>query len=232
MSRLRLCVLISGSGTNLQALIDARDSGRLDIDIVHVISNVADATGLQRARHAGIASSVLEHGRFGRRDDFDRALSILMAAGEPRLYVFAGFMRIVGEAVLKRYRGRMINLHPSLLPRYAGLDTYQRAIRAGDRQHGASVHFLTDKLDGGPVIAQLRIPILPGDDSERLRQRLAPKEHRLIVATVELFQAHRVECREESVLIDGSPIDAPLLLGDDDKLHAQRGNDGSDGTSP
>ena len=115
----------------------------------------------------------------------------------------------------------MINLHPSLLPLYPGLHTYRRALEAGDRQHGASVHFLTEKLDGGPVISQLRIPIQAGDDSDRLKKRLAPEEHRLIVATVELFSGHRVECREDGVLIDGTPIGAPLLLGDDDKLHQQ-----------
>jgi phosphoribosylglycinamide formyltransferase-1 len=220
---LRLCVLISGSGTNLQALIDARDEGRLDIDIVHVISNVADAAGLERARRAGLASSVLEYTRFGLRDRFDRALAVLMAAGDPDLFVFAGFMRIVGNPVLDRYQGRMINLHPSLLPLYPGLETYRRAIDAGDRQHGASVHFLTDRLDGGPVISRVRVPIRPDDDSESLRRRLAPEEHRLIVATVELFQGHRVERGEDRVVVDGSAIEAPLLLGKDGTLHVQRG---------
>lgn len=221
MSPLTVCVLISGSGTNLQALIEARDKGRLEIDIVHVISNVADAAGLERAREGGIACSILEHGRFGYRDAFDRALSVLMTAGAPDLFVFAGFMRIVGKPVLAAHQGRMINLHPSLLPLYPGLHTYRRALDAGDRQHGASVHFLTEKLDGGPVISQLRIPIHPGDDSESLQRRLAPQEHRLVVATVELFSDHKVECQEDNILIDGTPIGAPLLLGDDDKLHQQ-----------
>lgn len=219
---LRLCVLISGSGTNLQALSDAREEGRLDIDIVHVISNVPGAAGLERARRAGLASSVLEYARFGLRDRFDRALAVLMATGDPDLFVFAGFMRIVGKPVLDRYQGRMINLHPSLLPLYPGLDTYRRAIEAGDRQHGASVHFLTDKLDGGPVISRVRVPIRPDDDGESLHRRLAPEEHRLIVATVELFQGHRVECGEDRVVVDGSPIEAPLLLGKDGTLHVQQ----------
>jgi phosphoribosylglycinamide formyltransferase-1 len=221
MPPLRLCVLISGSGSNLQALIEARDCGRLDIDFVQVISNVADAKGLERARRAGISCSILEHGAFEKRKDFDRALALLMAAGEPQLFVFAGFMRVVGEAVLVHHNGRMINLHPSLLPLYPGLNTYQRAIDAGDREHGASVHFLTEELDGGPVISQLRIPILPSDDKESLQQRLAPQEHRLIVATVELFQQHNVECRDSRVVINKSPIGAPLLLGDDGKLTSE-----------
>lgn len=218
MSRPRLCVLVSGSGTNLQALIDAKRERRLDIDLVHVISNVAAARGLERAREAGVPCSVLEHRRFERREDFDRALAVLMSAHAPDLFVFAGFMRIVGEAVLARHRGRMINLHPSLLPRYPGLDTYRRAIAAGDRHHGASIHFLTRQLDGGPVISQVRVPIRRDDDPAALGARLAPLEHRLVVATVELFGRHRVECREDRVWVDGAPIAAPLSLGNDGTL--------------
>lgn len=220
MSRLRLCVLISGSGTNLQALIDAQASGRLDIDIVHVISNVADAGGLERGRKRGLPCSVLEHA--GRsRQAFDRDLALLMAAKNPDLYVFAGFMRIVGEPVLSLHAGKMINLHPSLLPRYPGLDTYSRALDAGDPVHGASIHFLTARLDGGPVISQVEIPVEADDNPTLLAERLAPKEHSLVVATVELFQQHKVECGNEQVLYDGSPLHAPLLLGEDGKLHAR-----------
>jgi phosphoribosylglycinamide formyltransferase-1 len=219
MSKLKLCVLISGSGTNLQALIDAVDAGRLDAEIVHVISNVAEAKGLERARKARLNCSVIEFAKFGIRDRFDQALAVLMGTGDPDLFIFAGFMRIVGNPVLRSHHGRMINLHPSLLPLYPGLDTYQRAIAAGDRQHGASMHYLNEKLDGGPVIAQVRIPILQDDNSETLRGRLAPQEHRLMVATVELFQCHRVECQEDQVIVDGTPLPAPLLLGEDDKLH-------------
>lgn len=219
MAQPKICVLISGSGTNLQALIEARDSGRLEVEIIHVISNVPGVAGLQRARDAGIPCSIVEHGLHDNREDFDNALSVVMASGKPDLFVFAGFMRIVGSAVLTAHQGRMINLHPSLLPLYPGLRTYQRALDAGDNQHGASMHFLTEKLDGGPVIAQTSIPVETDDDAESLRLRLAPQEHLLIVATVELFVSHKVECREDQVLIDGTPIAAPLLLGDDDLLH-------------
>lgn len=218
MPALKVCVLISGSGTNLQALIDARSEGRLDIEIAHVISNDSGARGLDRARRAGIPCSVLEHRRFGLRDQFDRALAVLMDTGRPDLFVFAGFMRIVGDAVIARHRGRMINLHPSLLPLYPGLHTYRRAIEAGDSQHGASIHFLTEKLDGGPVISQLRIPIHPDDDEESLSRRLGPEEHRLLVATVELFHHHKVECREDKVWIDGQAVSAPLTLDPDGSL--------------
>lgn len=221
MSPLRVCVLISGSGTNLQALIDAFEQGRLNIDIVHVISNVSGAAGLARARKAGIPATVLEHGRFENRGDFDRALAVLMDAGQPDLFVFAGFMRVVGEPVLSRHAGRMINLHPSLLPRYPGLDTYRRAIEAGDTVHGASVHFLTAELDGGPVIAQRRVPVHASDDVKALTDRIAPEEHRLVVATVELFARHRVELHDDRVSIDGAPLVAPLQLGENGTLHHQ-----------
>jgi len=217
-SPLKVTVLVSGSGSNLQALIDARQSGRLEVDISHVISNVATARGLQRAEQAGIATSVLEHGKFVEREAFDQALALLVAAGSPDLVVLAGFMRIIGPAVLAPFRGRMINLHPSLLPLYRGTNTYQRALDAGDRQHGASIHFVTEELDGGPVISQVVIPILEHDDAASLASRLAPMEHRLVVATVELFTAHRVASSDGRVSVDGGLLDRPLRLQPDGRL--------------
>lgn len=213
--RLRIAVLVSGSGSNLQALIDACAAGRLDVDIIHVISNVAAARGLQRARDAGIRSSVLEHRAFADRGGFDAALARLAAEDRPDLVVLAGFMRIIGPAMLDPFRGRMINLHPSLLPRYRGTDTYRRALDAGDAEHGASIHFVTEELDGGPVIAQVVIPILPDDDAATLAARLGPMEHRLVVATVGLFAGHRVECGDGSVRVDGRELARPLRLRDD-----------------
>lgn len=210
--RLQTTVLISGTGSNLQALIDARDAGRLDIDIGHVISNVASAAGLQRAAKAGIATSVLEHGAFKDRNDFDRALAVLMAADKPDLVVLAGFMRIIGPNVLEPFKGRMINLHPSLLPLYRGTQTYQRAIDAGDRQHGASIHFVTAELDGGPVLSQVVIPILADDDAASLAGRLGPKEHELLVATMEFFTQHTVECGDGGITVDGQRIEKPYCL--------------------
>lgn len=213
-------VLISGTGSNLQALIDAIALGRLDLEIVHVISNVAGAAGLQRAGVAGIRSSVLEHGRFGNREDFDAALSLLMAAGNPDLVILAGFMRIIGDAVLQPFKGRMINLHPALLPKYRGVDTYRRALEAGDDVHGASIHFVTAELDGGPVLSQVEIPIEPDDNPERLAARLGPKEHELIVATVEFLTRHAVECRNGNIIVDGNTLERPYLLHADGALHA------------
>jgi phosphoribosylglycinamide formyltransferase-1 len=216
---LKITVLISGGGSNLQALIDARNSGRLEIDIAHVISNVPDAKGLERAAQAGIGSSVLPHKDFADREEFDRALAVLIASDKPDLVVLAGFMRIIGPSVLEPFSGRLINLHPSLLPLYRGTGTYRRAIDAGDSTHGASIHFVTEELDGGPVISQVIIPIQPGDTPEILAGRLSPREHDLVVATVELFSRHRVECTDGSVTIDGESCPAPLILQPDNQLH-------------
>ena len=215
---MRVCVLISGSGTNLQALIDARDEGRIDIDIVGVISNRADARGLERASRAGIPTSILEHQDFAHRNQFDRALGLLIGAGNPHWVILAGFMRIVGSEVLDPFKGRLINLHPSLLPLYRGMDTYQRVLDAGDREYGASIHFVTGELDGGPVIAQVRLPVLAGDDKHKLAARLAPMEHRLLVSTMEFFKQHRVEYSGAEVLVDENSLEHPLLLQADDRL--------------
>jgi len=211
---IKTCVLVSGNGSNLQALIDAHRAGKLNIEITHVISNVASANGLKRAAGAGIPTSILEHGKFANRDEFDRALALLMTSGEPDLVVLAGFMRIIGPRVLEPFAGKMINLHPSLLPLYKGTETYRRALDAGDRTHGSSIHFVTGELDGGPVISQVTIPILENDDPQSLAARLAPMEHRLVVATVGFMAEHRVECREGAVIIDGMRQERPLQLRD------------------
>ena len=216
---LKTTVLISGTGSNLQALIDAWQSGRLNIDINHVISNVPEAGGLARAESAGITSSILEHGTFSSRDGFDRSLALLIASGDPDLIVLAGFMRIIGTETLKPFQGRIINLHPSLLPLYRGTDTYRRAIDAGDREHGASIHFVTEELDGGPVISQVVIPVLTDDGPDSLAARLSPMEHRLVVATVEFFARNLVECREGFITVDGENLTKPLRLQADDTLN-------------
>ena len=218
MSDLKVTVLISGNGSNLQALIDARDRGRLGINIINVISNVADAKGLERAARAGIPSTILEHQRFADRNEFDRALAMVIAAGEPELVILAGFMRIIGPGVLNHFEGRIINLHPSLLPLHKGTDTYQRALDAGDSEHGASIHIVTGELDGGAVISQVRIPILTGDDKHSLAARLSPMEHRLLVSTVELFTEYDVEYREDAIFIDEERLDNILQLQPDESL--------------
>jgi len=214
----KITILISGNGSNLQALIDARDHGRLDLELIHVISNNATAFGLERARRAGIPYSVLERNKFSSNEEFDSALATLAAARSPDLIILAGFMRILGPAVLLRFQGRIINLHPSLLPLYRGVNTYARAIEAGDREHGASIHFVTAELDGGPVISQVRIPIKKDDDPDSLAARLAPREHELVVATTELFSRVSVECRNHQVLVDGKLLKSPLILQADGKF--------------
>jgi phosphoribosylglycinamide formyltransferase-1 len=207
-----ITVLISGNGSNLQALIDARADGRLKLERIHVISNNAAAFGLERTRKAGIPHSILSHQTFADRDAFDLALARLIAAQTPDLVILAGFMRILGPAVLTRFHGKMINLHPSLLPLYRGVNTYEQAIGAGDSEHGASMHFVTAELDGGPVISQVRIPIEKDDDARSLAQRLAPREHELVVATTELFILNSVQCRDEQVFVNGRPLAHPLML--------------------
>jgi len=213
---MRLCVLISGNGSNLQALIDARDQGLIDLDIVNVISNRADARGLERAGRADVPTTILENQGFADRNDFDRALTVLISAGKPDLVMLAGFMRIVGPRVLDHFQGRIINLHPSLLPLYRGTDTYQRALNAGDSEHGASIHFVSGELDGGPIISQVRIPVLPSENKDSLAARLAPMEHRLVVATVGFIARHRVECRNTEVFVDESRLTRPIQLQADD----------------
>ena len=210
MSKYRITVLISGSGSNLQALISARDRGELDAELVHVISNRADAFGLQRAESAGIPCSVLPHQDFIHRADFDRALALLIAAQKPDLVILAGFMRILGAAAIEPFQGRMINLHPSLLPLYPGTHTYERAIAAGDRQHGASLHFVSGELDGGPLISQVRIPVEQTDTPGQLAARLAPREHDLIVATSRLFCQHLLRCSDGQVLYQERVLQKPL----------------------
>lgn len=218
MSGLRVTVLISGNGSNLQALIDARTKGRLPIQIVRVISNQEDAFGLQRAEEAGIPTRVIDHTRYASRSEFDTVLASKILEDRPDLVVLAGFMRIIGSEVLEPLQGCMINLHPSLLPLYRGTNTYQRALDAGDSEHGASIHFVSEVLDGGPVVAQARIPILDSDDAETLAARLGPVEHRLLVATVEFLASHDVAWRDDTIQVDGIPQTKPLQLQTDGSL--------------
>jgi len=215
VSSCRAVVLISGSGSNLQALIDARQQGKLDMQLQQVISNRADAFGLQRAASAGVPTAVLSHTDFDRREGFDHALANLIAKQDPDLVVLAGFMRIVGPELVQRFGERMINLHPSLLPLYRGTDTYNRAISAGDKEHGASMHFVSGELDAGPLISQVRIPVYAGDTAEQLAARLSPREHELIVATVGLFCQRLLRCSNEHVYFGGKVLLKPLQLQTD-----------------
>lgn len=175
----KVVVLISGSGSNLQALIDNIASGDNPAQISAVISNRADAYGLQRAQSAGIATQVLDHKQFDGREAFDAALAAAIDAHQPQLVVLAGFMRILSAGFVRHYQGRLLNIHPSLLPKYKGLHTHQRALDAGDREHGCSVHFVTEELDGGPLVVQAVVPIAADDTADTLAQRVHGAEHQI-----------------------------------------------------
>lgn len=182
---MRVVCLISGSGTNLQALIDAKARGELGVaDLVAVISNVAGAGGLDYALDANIPTEVLSHRDFADRLEFDRALMQRIDHYQPQLVVLAGFMRILSNEFVAAYRHRLINIHPSLLPKYKGLDTHQRAIDSGDTVAGASVHWVTEALDSGAIIRQTEVPIVPGDTAETLKARVLDAEHVLYPAVV------------------------------------------------
>jgi phosphoribosylglycinamide formyltransferase-1 len=211
---LRIAVLASGRGSNLQALIDARTAGT-PLDIVLVASDKAHAIALRRAEAAGLATLALDPKCFATRAGFDAELFARIAAHAPDLIVLAGFMRIIDPAALAPWAGRIINIHPSLLPKYPGLHTHRRALEAGDALHGATVHYVTSELDGGPPIACVEIPVRPGDTPETLAERLLHDEHRLLVATVGLIAAGRLAFDGARVLLDGVPIATPLRLGTD-----------------
>ncbi|HEU4669361.1 MAG TPA: phosphoribosylglycinamide formyltransferase [Dyella sp.] len=211
---LRIAVLASGRGSNFAALLAARDRGELPVEFVLVASDKADAGALALARDAGVPTIALSPRDFPDRASFDRALFERVAQARPDLLVLAGFMRIIDGAVLAPWSGRMVNIHPSLLPKYRGLHTHRRALAAGDAEHGASVHFVTAELDGGPVIAQARIRIEPGDDEQRLAERLLAVEHRLLPAVVAHIAAGRIALREGRICLDGEALGAPLAWRD------------------
>jgi len=206
---LSLVVMISGRGSNLAHVITAAQSGRLNLRILGVISNRAEAGGLEHARAAAIPTRVLPHTDFTDRGAFDAALAKAIDHWHPELILMSGFMRMVTEQFATRYGPRMINQHPSLLPKYPGLHTYERVLRAGDREHGASVHFVTPDLDAGPVIAQIKIPVVPGDSPETLADRLQVHEHRLLENVLGLFCERRIEYAD-GVVLDGQRLNTPL----------------------
>jgi phosphoribosylglycinamide formyltransferase-1 len=213
----RLAVLISGSGSNLQALIDAQQAGHLPVEIAVVISNRADAYGLQRAHRARIATEVLSHRGFASREDYDTALQTRLGAHRPDLVALAGFMRILTADFVARWQGRMLNIHPSLLPRHRGLHTHQRALDAGDPVHGATVHFVTAELDGGPALVQAQVPVRPDDDADRLAARVLAQEHRIYPLAVRWVAEGRARLGDDGrAQLDGAPLDEPVIIDVDD----------------
>jgi phosphoribosylglycinamide formyltransferase-1 len=217
----RVAVLASGRGSNLAALLAARERGELPVDFVLVGSDKADAGALRLAEAAGIPTLALDPRSYPDRRAFDLDLFARIAASGAQLLVLAGYMRILDGEALRPWVGRMINIHPSLLPKYRGLHTHRRALEAGDREHGASVHFVTAELDGGPVIAQARLAIEAGDDEQRLAQRLLPLEHRLLPAVLSLLASGRLQWDSGTPRFDGQPLPAPLALGEHGWLPAE-----------
>jgi len=210
-SKLPLVVLISGSGSNLQAIIDHIGQG-LPARIEAVISNQPSVYGLELARLAGIETRVLDHRVYPEREHHDKALGDLVSSFNPKLIVLAGFMRILSPGFVRRFEGRMLNIHPSLLPRHRGLHTHQRALDAGDKEHGASVHFVTDELDGGPLILQARVNIEPGDDADTLAARVLTREHIIYPRVIEWVAEGRLRLKSDRVLLDEKPLDGPMML--------------------
>ena len=208
---LKTAILISGSGTNLQAFIDRVAEGALALEIAVVFSNRPDAFGLDRARRAGIPTAVIEHGAFRDRESFDRAVAAELDRYTPELIVLAGFMRILSPWFVAHYRGRILNIHPALLPKYPGLNTHQRALDAGDEWHGSTVHFVTEELDGGPRILQGRLRIFPGETADELQHRVQAIEHRIYPEAAGLVGAGRVAFRDGETWIDGRPAAEPMI---------------------
>ena len=205
---MKLAVLISGSGSNLQAFIDSCNNGEVPAEIAVVFSNRADAGGLARAEAAGIDTVVIDHKGFDTREDFDTALVAALAPHAPDLVILAGFMRILSPVFISAFRGRLLNIHPSLLPKYPGLHTHQRAIDAGDRHGGATVHFVTEELDGGPPVLHARVPIESGDDAEALAQRVLQWEHLIYPLAAQWFAEGRLELASDGARLDGQRLPA------------------------
>ncbi|WP_448555583.1 phosphoribosylglycinamide formyltransferase [Thalassotalea montiporae] len=202
----RILVLISGSGTNLQALIDACKSPDYPGQVVGVLSNKADAYGLERAANADIATTTLSHRDFATREAYDDALMAAIDKYQPDVIVLAGFMRILTPAFVQHYQGRLVNIHPSLLPKYQGLNTHQRAIDAGDDEHGVSVHFVTEELDGGPVILQAKVPVFENDTADELAARVHEQEHRIYPLVVKWLCQGRLKMVDEKAILDDTPL--------------------------
>ena len=204
----RLAVLISGTGSNLQAILDAIDAGELPARVSLVLSNKAGAAGLARAERAGVPAQAIDHRGFPDRASFDQAMIERIDAHGADTVVLAGFMRILSPGFVRHYQGRLINIHPSLLPKYPGLNTHARALEAGDREHGCSLHFVTDELDGGPLIAQARFPVAANDTAETLSEKVQAREHRLYPQVLRWRAQQRLQITDQGVELDGERLPA------------------------
>lgn len=202
----KLVVLISGNGTNLQSILDACASGRIHGSVAAVFSNKASAYGLVRAQEAGIPGHSLAASAFADREAFDQQLIAGIDAYAPDVVVLAGYMRILSSAFVAHYHDRLLNIHPSLLPKYPGLHTHRQALENGDAEHGTSVHFVTDELDGGPVILQAKVPVFAEDSEEIITERVQHQEHAIYPLVINWFVEGRLTMREGKAWLDGKPL--------------------------
>lgn len=210
MNLLPIAILISGRGTNMRVIAQRAAAGTLPVDVRVVVSDQPSAEGLQAAAAMNIATRVLEPREFADRPSYDRALVQLLEQYQPKLIVLAGFMRILTPHFIGAFVGRILNVHPSLLPKYRGLHTHRRALEAGEALHGVSVHFVTEELDGGPVVLQADVTVLPGDTEEALSARVQQEEHRIYPQAIDWFARGRLLLKDGRAWLDGKPLDAPL----------------------
>ena len=202
----RVAVLLSGRGSNFQSLLNASLEGSLDGEISLVISNRPGARGLSIAQDAGIETALIDHQRYPTRETFDQDLAGAINSAQPDLVVLAGFMRILTPKFVARFSGRLMNIHPSLLPLYPGLNTHQRALDNGDSHAGATVHYVTGEIDGGPPVLQARVPVNPGDDADTLAARVLEVEHRIYPMAADWHLSGRLTWHDGSLLKDGAPV--------------------------
>ena len=205
----KIVVLISGTGSNLQALIDKLHKQQVDnqaVEIIAVISNKADAYGLQRATNENIPAILIESKGIDSRDQYDALLAVELDKLQPDLILLAGFMRILSTDFVNKYQGKMLNIHPSLLPKYQGVNTHQRAIDSGDKEHGASVHFVTPELDSGPIVLQAKVPIFNEDTAAELAERVLTQEHQIYALSASWFVSERLQMKENNAYLDGKKL--------------------------
>lgn len=209
-SKARTVILISGRGSNMMSLVEASQKNECHIDVAAVISNRPNAAGLAFAQEKGIKTNCLDHTQFDGREAFDTALVDIIDQHKPDLVILAGFMRILTPEFTRHYAGRMLNIHPSLLPKYTGLNTHARALESGDSEHGASVHFVTEELDGGPVVLQSVVPILDDDTEDSLTQRVLKTEHNIYPLVADWFGKGLVACDHHSVIYNELILEKPI----------------------
>jgi phosphoribosylglycinamide formyltransferase-1 len=211
VAKASLVVLISGTGSNLQAIIDAINNKQLDAEIKAVISNKISATGLDRAAKANVTTHVIEHKSYPSRETFDQAMIQVIDTAGADLVVLAGFMRILSKPFIDHYQHRLINIHPSLLPKYKGLNTHQQVIDNNDTVHGASVHYVSQELDSGPIVIQAEIPVLASDTAETLAARVLIEEHKIYPVAIKLHISKQIRFENNQLFYNNQALTKPLL---------------------